>query len=251
MIHLDDHEVRPTIFPDGTSQIWKLPSDLLARATRITWRFQHEGEFMHLAQLSTLLSNRALALHLPYLPYGRQDKQPSNDATFALATFANLLNALGFAEVHLYDPHSPRAEEWIRRAIVHYFRAETLQAFADFGADVVCYPDDGARGKYTRIHPMPHVRAGKARDQATGEITGTTLLDPVAGRSVLIVDDICDGGRTFTELAKVLREAGARDVGLFVSHGLFTKGLGVLLDAGISRIFTPQGEQFRSEKTGG
>jgi ribose-phosphate pyrophosphokinase len=42
-----------------------------------------------------------------------------------------------------------------------------------------------------------------------------------------MVDDICDGGRTFIELAKELRGMGAEKVHLYVTHGFFTKGLSV------------------------
>jgi ribose-phosphate pyrophosphokinase len=61
-------------------------------------------------------------------------------------------------------------------------------------------------------------------------------------KSVLIVDDICDGGRTFIEAAKLLYIEGVNNVYLYVTHGLFTKGIQILYDAGIKRIFTYKGE---------
>ena len=45
------------------------------------------------------------------------------------------------------------------------------------------------------------------------------------GRNCLIVDDICDGGGTFIPLAKKLKNAGAKTVTLYVTHGIFSKGL--------------------------
>ena len=41
----------------------------------------------------------------------------------------------------------------------------------------------------------------------------------------MIVDDTCDGGRTFIELAKVLRARNAGKIELYVTHGIFSKGL--------------------------
>ena len=35
---------------------------------------------------------------------------------------------------------------------------------------------------------------------------------------------ICDGGRTFVELGKKLKELGATKVNLHVTHGIFSKG---------------------------
>ena len=51
----------------------------------------------------------------------------------------------------------------------------------------------------------------------------------VEGKNCLIVDDICDGGRTFTDLAKKLNDKGAKELYLFVSHGIFSKGYDELL----------------------
>jgi ribose-phosphate pyrophosphokinase len=93
---------------------------------------------------------------------------------------------------------------------------------------------------------LPVVTASKVRVQATGHlVTGELSGESVTGKRVLIVDDICDGGATFIGLAAKLREAGATDVVLFVSHGIFSRGVRALTDAGISRVFVPQGEVFR------
>ena len=62
---------------------------------------------------------------------------------------------------------------------------------------------------------------------------------------MLIVDDICDGGKTFELLAEQLYSNGAEEVNLFVTHGLFTKGLRPLKNAGIKRIFTNKGEAIQ------
>ena len=64
--------------------------------------------------------------------------------------------------------------------------------------------------------------------------------------NVLVWDDLCDAGGTFILLAKELLTNGAKEVNLFVSHGLFTKGTQILFDAGIKRIFTKEREIFSS-----
>jgi phosphoribosylpyrophosphate synthetase len=69
-------------------------------------------------------------------------------------------------------------------------------------------------------------------------------------KRVLIVDDICDGGKTFELLAKDLYNAGAEEVNLFVTHGLFSKGLIPLKLAGIKRIFTNKGQAIIMHDSG-
>ena len=66
------------------------------------------------------------------------------------------------------------------------------------------------------------------RDTATGNIIRTDIsVQDFKGANLMIVDDICDGGRTFIELAKVLRERNAGKIELFITHGIFSKGVDV------------------------
>ena len=84
----------------------------------------------------------------------------------------------------------------------------------------------------------------KIRDQATSEILSLELRSHIdlTDKSVIIVDDICDGGRTFTETAKLLKAAGTKKVTLYVSHGIFSKGTKILLDNGIDLLYTVGGK---------
>jgi ribose-phosphate pyrophosphokinase len=171
MITINGYRLEPTIFPDKTSQVWKPPEDLLKQDVRVCWTFEHEGEFMHLAQLALLIraSGHNAELHLPYLPYARQDKNISNDATFALRAFARHINTLCFSLIHLYDPHSLVATELIRNSHAHWFTREVNALFASEGYDLVCYPDAGAFEKYSTLNPgKPSARAEKVREPLTG-----------------------------------------------------------------------------------
>jgi ribose-phosphate pyrophosphokinase len=250
MITVNGSAIRPTLFPDGTSQVWKLDDGLLRPGTTaaVAWRFESEAEVMHLAQLAALLKAYELraTLDIRYLPYARQDKPVRNDRTFALHVFAPMLNAMGWEKVVLRDPHSPVARDLIERAVIRGFQDEALSAYQRTSSNLMCFPDDGARFKYSADFPnVPSVWAKKTRDQATGELGNASLTGDVANARILVVDDICDGGATFIRLASALRAGRAAKVCLFVSHGLFTKGTAVLFDAGIDRIFTPEGEVAR------
>lgn len=118
MIALNGNVIKPTMFPDGTSQVWRieLPEEI-GPYSIVKWEFENEAEFMHLAQLKSLLdqTRRGVQLYLPYLPYGRQDKDPQNNQTFALFTFARLLNVLDFESVSCFDPHSSVANFLINK----------------------------------------------------------------------------------------------------------------------------------------
>jgi phosphoribosylpyrophosphate synthetase len=109
-------------------------------------------------------------------------------------------------------------------------------------SSVACYPDKGARVKYTDFYNLPSIHGNKIRNQDTGHIEQYDLFGNCEGKRILIVDDICDGGATFVLLADQLYANGAEEVNLFVTHGIFSKGLKPLRNAGIKRIFTNKGE---------
>lgn len=246
MIYLNNEPVNVTLFPDNTSQVWKLDEKHLDRRTAIIkWEYSHEGEVMHIAQLKMLLDNTEVewvTLEIDFLPYGRQDKSILNNNTFALHTFAKIINSLKFDRVLLLDPHSKMATAVILNALDHYPHQAVQRAYQETRSDLVCYPDKGAVEKYTQIYHYKNIHGEKVRDQATGYITHYTLIGRPIGNRVLIIDDICDGGKTFEILTKDLYEAGAEEVNLFVTHGIFSKGLRPLKNVGIKRIFTHKGE---------
>lgn len=253
MIYLNGAPIEVTRFPDGTSQVWRLPDNTVKLTggqlfDAVAWEFSGENEFLHLAQLKTLLDNRChhVTLKLKYLPYGRQDKKVSNCTTFALHTFAKLLNSLNFYSVQCTDPHSEEAGKLINNFSALYPVTLVGNLRFQLKPDLVCYPDTGAYTKYQYIYNAPFIHGEKVRDQTTGLITSYKLVGSAAGKRVLIVDDICDGGATFKLLAQDLYASGAEEVNLFVTHGIFSKGLKILHDAGIKRVFTQDGEAYTS-----
>ncbi len=254
MILLNGCEIKPTIFPDKTSQVWQIDNNYFSLQGRnvVEWRFENEAEFMHLAQLKTLLDTLGdCKLILPYLPYGRQDKIISNQATFALRTFINLLRSLNFYAIFVVDPHSNLIVEQLNNVTV--LMPDYAKLLGDLRPDYVCYPDKGALNKYAPLIKCAYFHGEKVRDQASSHITsyklqGITDYEMLQDTNILIVDDLCDGGATFVILAKQLLEYGVKSVSLFVTHGLFTKGLKPLKDAGIDHIYVYDAAQPRGYK---
>lgn len=246
--------LKPTIFPDGTSQIWKIePREILyCRDIHITWNFESEREIIDLYSFSALLAQptalRHVVLHIPYLPYGRQDKNISNDLTFNLEVFATLINNLHFNEVSSVDVHNPEKTT----KLIHHFRNIDVhniheKVVMEFCPTFIVFPDKGAMMRYgSHLSHINTIFCDKVRDQYTGKITKLTLnygqgysLEPEYNSSCLIIDDICDGGATFIKVAEALKkECPNVQIGLFVSHGIFSKGLSDLIDSGISYFRT-------------
>lgn len=242
----EKHVIEPTMFPDGTSQVWKLPETLVKNQrdpVTVEWRFESEAELIHLFQLRALLKSEWY-LHIPYLPYARQDKFIGNDETFALAPFLFLLNQLNCRHLTCVDVHNPhRVAALIGSSFTNIQVTDIHQRLiAKEKPDFIVYPDAGAYDRYPHLQDHDYIVLKKVRDPLTGEFLSHTIEDigveiaPV-GSKALIVDDICDGGATFLSIARVLREAKIEMV-LFVTHGIFSKGTKILEDAGLTLYTT-------------
>lgn len=243
--------INVTKFPDNTSQVWKVSEWIVKDhiIPEIVWDFESEGEIVQLAMLVDLFKsnpiNAGVRLFINYLPYARQDKKISNETTFALHSFAKLLNSLEFSSIKILDPHSEIALDLIKNSKAIKPLDYINKTIQQVKTDVLVFPDMGAYTKYKMVgFDVPKIYAEKTRNQLTGELSGCKINGGVKDKVVLIVDDICDGGGTFINLAKALYDSGAKEVNLYVTHGIFSKGPGVLFDANIKRIFTKDGQVF-------
>ena len=178
---------------------------------------------------------KGVSLKLPYVPYMRSDRAMVQHNTIGgLKTIAPLINTLNFDRVLVLDPHSDVTEALINNIfIIEQF--EGLMSFKDkvnlSNYDFLVSPDAGALKKVAKCAKAlgkPHIEAFKVREINTNKILKTSVnatKEELEGKSVLIIDDICEGGRTFMALAKMLKEDyGVREVVLYVSHGLFSFG---------------------------
>lgn len=236
MLSINGEKINVTMFPDKTSQVWKIPEKFLdVYDLEIRWDFEHEAELIHMLQLAYLL--KAPSLYMPYLPYGRQDKVVSNDSTFALIVLKHILqnSFTRFFTIKSFDMHSSFNCEYIDNIEPYEVLKDVVKHFSP---ESICFPDKGAKNRYFPLQFFDNIVLDKDRDQATGEILGLKHAEgDVDVRDVLIVDDLCDGGRTFIEAAKLLRSFGVKRIGLYVSHGLFSKGLDCLYEH-IDTIYT-------------
>lgn len=178
-----------------------------------------------------------------FLPNARYDRHMFKGDSAALKAFANLVNAMGFDAVCALDPHSNVAENLFKCFQSMKQKGVAVHFASDPRIDFLVAPDAGAAKKTEETAKevdKPYITMSKVRNLKTGEITGMRILDDVdlTDKTVMILDDICDGGRTFIEAAKHLREAGAKRVELYVTHGIFSKGVENLLDNGIDHIYT-------------
>lgn len=174
-------------------------------------------------------------LIIPYIPYGRQDRKCDTGESFSLKVLANIINSVGFESVIVLDSHSDVAPALINNCENFNNHKYVLLAAMDITSKTMIKPylvspDTGANKKINKVFDNVRyfsdvVKCDKTRDLTNGNITGVEVFkDDLKGTDCLIVDDICDGGRTFIEIAKELQKNNAGGLYLFVTHGIFSNG---------------------------
>lgn len=173
-------------------------------------------------------------LHIPYLPYARADRVFEEGNPSPLFDFLNWLYCLGFDSIHTCDVHNETTLNGynVRNTSQLDCYRDSLPFDFNTKYDYVVAPDKGSMSKAATIADWfgwetGCIYASKKRDTSTGRIIETTVPEEfdLTGCKVLIPDDILDGGGTFIALAEKLKERGATQVDLYVTHLIGAKGL--------------------------
>lgn len=177
-----------------------------------------------------------------YLPYARQDRVCYKGEACSSDVLRNILESTNFDYIHFADIHSPQT---FSKRFVEYTQLSIFEnnPFIMDDVDVVISPDKGATKKAKAIAEhfnVPVSQSSKIRNPDTGELTQITIDDTVdlTDKTLMIVDDICDGGGTFIWTAKELLKHKPKSIKLYVTHGIFSRGVECIIDGGIDHIYT-------------
>lgn len=234
-------------FPCGETHVRILPRHYNSEC--IIFEYENDSEIIELLLVCDALKRIGAtidAIGIPYVPFSRQDRIAVAGESLSLKVFCNLINSIGADTVEISDPHSDVTTALINNCRVReqhdllapYFKGKD-------GFNLIC-PDGGALKKIYKLADKVScagvIECSKIRNVKTGEISGVQVhAKHLERRDCYIVDDICDGGRTFIEIAKVLKTLNAGKIVLMVTHGFFTKGLEVF-DGLIDEIYTRKGK---------
>jgi ribose-phosphate pyrophosphokinase len=171
------------------------------------------------------------------MPYARADRRFTEGDCEGIAAMARMIFAMSFLRVSTLDVHSAETSKWFSDFVnisPDKFINEAINKFAKVcgsHAINVLLPDEGAVGRYK----IPSVtgcntfgidvavfNATKKRDAETGKLSGFEV-PKMPSHPTIIVDDICDGGGTFTGIAEQLTDIS--ELALYTTHGIYSKGL--------------------------
>jgi ribose-phosphate pyrophosphokinase len=178
-------------------------------------------------------------LNVPYFLGARSDRKfEAGTSNYLKTVICPIINSQNFSRVTVLDPHSDVLEACLNNYHKHDNHRLVKDALSkidnrDGAQDRICLvsPDAGAYKKIFDVAKKFNIEniitATKVRDIRSGNIIRTEIptLNQHDDLKYVIIDDICDGGRTFIELAKAIK--GSRPtakVYLVVTHGIFSAG---------------------------
>lgn len=195
---------------------------------------------------------KTISLKVPYFLGSRSDRKfEEGSVNYLKQVICPIVNSQEFNEVIVMDPHSDVLEACLNNykkidnsTLVQWALTKIDNKDGAQDRTAIVSPDAGALKKIydvsKRFGIEKVVTAGKVRDMKSGKILKTEVpsTDWNGIQNLVIIDDICDGGRTFNELAKAVRETGyAGDLYLIVTHGIFSQSFGEL-SKNFTKIFS-------------
>jgi ribose-phosphate pyrophosphokinase len=164
---------------------------------------------------------------VPYLGYARQDRRETGREPLGARVVAELMAAGRVDRVVLLDPHHRSVEGCFPQPVEHATCLPDLAAYLAphlLPGTVLVSPDLGAVKRaetFARLLGLPVAVVGKQR-LSGGEVQVHRVVGEVAGRPVLLVDDMISTGGTLAAAARAVLEAGALPrLTVAATHGLF------------------------------
>ena len=164
---------------------------------------------------------------MPYFGWARQDRKDKPRVSIGAKLVANLLHAAGCDRVMTCDLHADQIQGFFDFPVDHlyasniflpYLRDKNIQNLA------IAAPDMGGAKRanaYARYLQCPVIICHKSRERAN-VVGSITAIGDVAGKNVIIVDDMIDTAGTLTKAANVLKEMGALSVKACATHAVFS-----------------------------
>jgi ribose-phosphate pyrophosphokinase len=196
---------------------------------------------------------------VPYLGYQRQDHVFREGEAVSLEVMVKTMESVSIDRLIAVDFHSIKIPEVFTIPVTHlsalplFARAIKEKGWQMSETQLVT-PDMGGIRRIKIISEMldnmGYTCIVKDRDVDTGHITASGLEGEIKKR-MLIVDDMISSGGTIAQAAKVLKEKGAEEIYVYVTHAIFSKEAPELLQSSevdtvfvTDSVFVPKNKRF-------
>ena len=186
---------------------------------------------------------RRINVIMPFLYESRQHKRTKRESLDCALGLQELID-MGVANIITFDAHDPRVQNAIPLSGFdsfnppYQFMKALFRSVPDLNVDkdhlMIISPDEGAMGRAVYFSNILGVDMGmfyKRRDYSTivnGKnpiVAHEFLGDDLNGKDAIIVDDMISSGESMLDVAKQIKQRGAKRVFVCTTFGLFTDGM--------------------------
>ncbi len=207
---------------------------------------QNLMELLLMIQAAKLASAKRITAVIPWFPYARQDRKAKPREPITARLVADMLQLAGADRVLTMDLHAGQIQGFFTIPVDHMTSlplfARHFRDLGLYGDGVVSVAPDAGRAKHA-VRFAEMIDADFAIMHKTRPAHDVVAVTEVTGRVrdkiAIIGDDITTTGGTLIAGAQALKEHGAKEVYVFVTHALLSaEGLAQLSEADLAGIVT-------------
>ena len=165
---------------------------------------------------------------IPYFGYARQDRKVVPRTSISAKMVSNLITKAGADRVVTLDLHSGQIQGFFDIPVDNLFATPIFARHIKKkikSNNLICVaPDVGGTARARALGKLLNIGLAivDKRRPSPGRSEVMNVIGNVNNKTCIIVDDIIDSGGTIVNAAKVLKEKGAKDVHVYVSHGVLS-----------------------------
>ena len=167
---------------------------------------------------------------IPYFGYARQDRKVVPRTSISAKLVSNLIAKAGTDRVVTVDLHAGQIQGFFDIPVDNLFATPIFARHVKKKIktkNLICIaPDVGGTERARALGKLLNVGLAivdKRRPKA-GQSQVMNIIGDVRGKTCIIVDDIIDSGGTIVNAAAALKKRGAKDVHVYVTHGVLSGG---------------------------
>lgn len=221
---------RTELFPDGECLV-KIEEDVRGKDCFIVQPSSHpvNGNLMELFIWIDCLrraSARRITAVIPYFGYARQDRKDEGRTPITARLIANLIERAGADRVVSIDLHAAQVQGFFDIPMDHLHAGPVFcQWFKSLNISNIVFVSPDV-GNVKRAQVYANMLGGEIciidkRRKSGSEAEAKHLIGDVAGKSVIMVDDMISTGGTMTDAVRMLRDRGVKEIYMAATHAVF------------------------------
>ena len=165
---------------------------------------------------------------IPYFGYARQDRKVVPRTSISAKLVSNLITKAGADRIVTIDLHSGQIQGFFDIPVDNLFATPIFYRHIKKRLklnNLVCVsPDVGGVARTRGLSKLLNVSLAivDKRRPAPGKSEVMNVIGNVKGKTCILVDDIIDSGGTIVNAAAALKKRGAKDVHVYVTHGVLS-----------------------------